>query len=484
MARGLLRDEPPQTAGTDQRREHTQPVGSAQSAAGRRPWRGSDARFWRVNGSGPMGGKGVTDRLAARLPAVLAVLLLTMAGAMTGAPWPFGTKMPRLEAETITAFRLDSAADGAVITFPHPMAVDQVTVSPTHPGVWGLGRAARLAVARTGNRAAVAGWRPGRPGLVFVLDDPWTDRISLTGLAMVPFPGSGPDPITPTWDLRIDGTRAGRRRLEERLEGILDLTLERQRAGRCFCCHQAIPLGLATALARDRGLRLPQARLASWTVEWTGWQRPDGSFSFTGAPEFGVITPTLCAAAVMAWTRFLDSRLEPALLKAVTFLVSLQQPDGSLVPDFTFPPLLVGRPAMAWLLGLALREVGNLLSARGFAPIPRLEWARQRVEAWLADPEQPGLDKPLFAGLAATGWPPAAASAPTPDLAWEVASFQRSLDPVRDPELTTLAELARGGRREPPGPVTGTGTAVVTEGASRDFRAEAWGLIRDLLQEP
>ncbi|NLI75819.1 MAG: hypothetical protein GX442_05175 [Candidatus Riflebacteria bacterium] len=422
----------------------------------------------------------MTGRQAARVLAVLAPLLLTMAGAMTGAPGPFRVKMARVAAETITAFRIDSAADGAVITFSHPMAVDQVTVSPTHPGVWGLGRAARLAVARTGNRAAVAGWRPGQPGLVFVLDDPWTDRISLTGLAMVPFPGVGPNPITPTWDLRIEGTLAGRRRLEERLAGVLDRVLERQTTSRCFCCHQVIPLGLATALARDRGLRLPQARLASWTAGWTGWQHPDGSFSFTEAPEFGVVTPTLCAAAVMAWTRFLDSRLEPALLKAVTFLVSLQQPDGSLVPDFTFPPLLVGRPAMAWLLGLALREVGTLLEARGFAPIPRLEWARQRIEAWLADPEQPGLDKALFAGLAATGWPPGPASAPAPDLVREVASFQRSLDPVRDPELTTLAELAGGGRREPPIP----GTGETAASASRDFRTEAWGLLRDLLQEP
>ncbi len=378
-------------------------------------------------------------------------------------------------------YRLDQSAEGVAMVFPKPMAVDRLLVSATHPGVWGMGRAARIGVAKTASHSAVAGWRPGQGDqLVFSLADPWTDRIELIALSTVTAPA------TPSWDLRVEGTWAHQRRLANRLTALVTEVAGRQTRQGCFCCHQVMPLALAAHLAQARHLPRPQARLATWALELARWQRADGSFSFPAAPEFGVVTPTLAAAAVLGWLQDLNPALETALLKAVSFLVSQQQPDGSLVPDFTFPPLLTGRPAMGWLFVHALREMAGILERRGFAPIPRFAWAQQRAETWLAEAVRARPDQALFGWLARVGEPLSGR-----DGVDEVASFQRTLHPAHDPELTALLEWVHPQGRNPGSPASGgrgRGSPAPVQTPESigggDFRQEAWGLVRDLANEP
>ncbi|RCK81026.1 MAG: hypothetical protein OZSIB_2403 [Candidatus Ozemobacter sibiricus] len=402
-------------------------------------------------------------------------VLVVVAGLVGWVIVGLGTSPP-IGGEPAIPYRLDQTAEGVAIVFPEPMAVDRLLVSATHPGVWGMGRAARLGVAKTASQAAVAGWQTEHGDLlVFPLADPWTDRIELIALAALPAPAS------PSWELRIEGTGARRRRLEHRLAALTTAVAERQTRQGCFCCHQVMPLALANHLARERQLARPLSPLASWALELARWQRPDGSFSFPAAPEFGVVTPTLTAAAVLGWVQDLDPALETALLKAASFLVAQQQPDGSLVPDFTFPPLLNGRPAMGWLFVHALRELAALLERRGFAPMPRFVWAQQRAATWLEENARSGTDQAVFNWLAR-------GEAGPPD---EIASFLSTLHPEHDPEwIALLACLAspRELRGRLPAsassPVASPPEPVLKPSGAGRFRQEAWGLVRDLADAP
>ena len=420
---------------------------------------------------------------------LVAVLIATLIPGILPSFFPF---LQTADADQIASYSLEKRKDGVRILFSKPMAVDLVNISAVHSAIWGPGRQASVAIARTASRSAVCGLHPGETGFAFRIFDPETLSIEieplLTRESSIPY----------REELLIEGTSASRYRVESDLERLSIDTTEWQDRKKCFCCHRVLPLALSASEARVKGLRLPLSALLSLAEKIVSWQKVDGSFSFSEAPVYGVVTPTLCAAAVLAWIRFISPRVEPALLRAVTFLVSLQQPDGSVIPDFTFPPLMTGRPFAVWLLGHSLSEMSGLLEERGYSSIPRLNWSLQRVRSWFQDTSSLRSPSPAGARLAEgkdNGQIQGQdrfffALLEDPDRLLrnpsslegarsQVLEFQRSLDPDRDSELFVLAELLQ--RR-----LGGAAGHFVSrpDFDSGRFKKAAWFLLAEILQEP
>jgi len=364
---------------------------------------------------------------------VVAVLIAGLRPA--GAKEPVAPNAP-VAPEPSISYTISPEDEGIRLDFTRPMAVDRVRVPANNRFLWGRGAVGRVALARSIHGAGV-GTRVG--------SEPWID-ISLGDhdcryVRVVPVLSESRTDV-PRRDWIVEGVTASRRRLERDLVEAAAATRRWQRANNCFCCHRAFPLFHAATTAWDRGFTVPVTVLASLAEDIAGWQGPDGAFRFSRHPEFGEVTATAVGAAVLAWNhRWRAESDDLALLKALLYLMSRQEPDSGLRPDFTFAPFFQGRLFVTWLfLEAAVAALHRSADSGALVPTPQAAAWRSARSWFAAQVTDPGASAGAlaFLGLGGHGFPEARRS----DLLAGLASHAAGLDPELDVEGWALS--ARG----------------------------------------
>jgi len=399
-----------------------------------------------------------------RFPALIQVILAFIAA-------------PALAGWEVTGSISNIASGGCRIDFTVPTAIDLVVLPLDLPEVFGTGHRGKAVIIRGANSTTV-----GRRNdlsddpLRIELNEPstgWLEIIPIVSeVASSPAPGAE--------RLYIEGADAPRRGLENELAKLSRTTLKLQEINRCFLCHIALPLAWTATLAEYRCLNTPRDTLASIAIHIISFQRPDGSFSAEGHPEYGVVSPTLVAAATLAYLQkfCIDTDVVSALRRATEFLIAHSARNGLPEFDFTFPPLFIGKPFAARLFLDVLEALRVAATERGSLFEPRLADALKKAANVLNGNDE-GYQKMLWRlfTISTTGETPAASSeANVSETLPDNAIFFFS--GARDPELLALYEgvlRERGQRVE---------SKSIPPPRADDLKVRIWRLYQQLYREP
>ncbi|HOT27996.1 MAG TPA: hypothetical protein PLU72_07385 [Candidatus Ozemobacteraceae bacterium] len=337
------------------------------------------------------------------------------------------------------AWTIRSLPDGGCrIDFPATSAVKFVNLPPDSADVFGAGRRGTAVIVRSAHVTRVCRLNePYDDTFSIRLNDPSTGWLELVPLVSAPSKiGSGT-----TGGIIVSGLDPAVRNLEIELTDLSRAIMEFQRTNRCFSCHLALPLAWAATVAEFRCLETPRTVLASIADQLVALQQADGSFAVPGRPEYGAVTPTLAAAAALAYLKkfCLDLDISPILEKAVAFLAERISTDGVPSFDFSFPPLLIGKPFAARLFLDALESLRTGDMQHPALAESRLSDLSAGAERVLNGPDD-GVNKDIwrFFSISMTGEPPerAIATESASLLTKAVSSFAGE----RDPELLALCE--------------------------------------------
>ncbi|HNW35067.1 MAG TPA: hypothetical protein PKM25_09065 [Candidatus Ozemobacteraceae bacterium] len=368
------------------------------------------------------------------------------------------------------------ASGGCRIDFTEPTAVDLVVLPLDSPEVFAPGSRGKAVIVRGANSTTV-GRRsePSDDSLRIELSEPstlWLEIIPIVSEIASAAAGT-------TGRLYIEGVDAPRRGLENELAELSKATLLIQERNRCFLCHIGLPLAWTATLAEYRCLNTPRDTLASIAINIISLQQDDGSFSAAGHPEYGVVSPTLAAAATLTYLQKFctDTDVVSALRRAADFLIGHSGRKGLPEFDFTFPPLFIGKPFAARLFLDVLETLRSSAAERGVPFGTHLADALQKATETMHSGEA-GYEKSLWRlfTISITGEAPSdAAASDGPSLP---ANAVFAFSGERDPELLALYE---GVLREQGQPVA---EKSIPAPRPDDLKVRIWRLYQQLYREP
>ncbi|MFZ2958019.1 MAG: hypothetical protein WA705_14120 [Candidatus Ozemobacteraceae bacterium] len=363
-----------------------------------------------------------------------ALVLLTVLGVVRASP----AQTDGVNTIDSSMFHLERGEDCVDLTFLATTAVDLLRIPVVSEKLWGLDRIGRTVSVRSDHAMNVATREGSASWIIIPLADGACRRIRLWSILSDPrFPESSriagikgdingdaggegsieresyiddqidkgrsihPN-IERDGDWVVEGISGVHREQEHLLERLAKNVAERQSREGCFSCHELIPLGTAAIAARDLGLRIPEELLASLTKDLGGMQYPDGAFRFPRRPEYGEVTPTVAAAVFLGWSRRWKPEAASMLVRAVRFLLTRQSDDGSLRPDFTFPPWMLGTSFSTRMFLEALCQAELIFSRNGRLENSEFSTAKMRARDWIASRSEEALiagrfDESLFA---------------------------------------------------------------------------------------
>lgn len=133
--------------------------------------------------------------------------------------------------------------------------------------------------------------------------------------------------------------------VEEKFLQLAQRVYQFNERNECFSCHYSLPLAMAADEAHSRGFRIPRESLELISQQMLELQNSDGSFHFHAQPDYGTISPTLCAGAIMA----LLSKSKIGTHKGIELMANLlpvwRDQQEQLMSDFFFRPLFIGQPS-------------------------------------------------------------------------------------------------------------------------------------------
>ncbi|HEY9070950.1 MAG TPA: hypothetical protein VIV61_11900, partial [Candidatus Ozemobacteraceae bacterium] len=370
---------------------------------------------------------------------------------------------------------------GCRITFAVPMAVDLVVVPTEAREVFGEGSRGSALLVRGEHAMTVV--RLADPADEAFRVEP--KETSTGWLELVPVLASPAGVVAPpSQPLYLVGVEARLRALETELDAIAQTTLELQNRDRCFRCHIALPLAWTATLAEFRCLQTPRETLASIADDIITMQASDGSFPAANHPEYGIVTPSLVAAATLSVLQKFcgDDAAMETVRKAAGFLISQPQTDGVPTLDFTFPPVFLGKPFAARLFADLLDALKATALERGEQLDPRQLEALARAKAYL-DSGRDGVEKQLWRlfSISVPGEEQGAtAGLPLPG------PFLAELSGERDPELLALREGVLREHGLAPVAETIQTAQEAPEGQlpDRSLKRRIWRLFQLLYREP
>jgi hypothetical protein len=147
--------------------------------------------------------------------------------------------------------------------------------------------------------------------------------------------------------LKIKAVKGSTRQIEDEIAALTLEVQAFQKRHNCFSCHTALPLALLVNQAEKKKFKTPGIEIKQMLEKIEGLQKSDGSYNFPDQPDYGTITPTLCAGALFALLSNSGYETRPVLTKIVNLFPAWRDEKGVMGSDFFFRPLMVGRPASA-----------------------------------------------------------------------------------------------------------------------------------------
>lgn len=238
---------------------------------------------------------------------------------------------------------IKNQGENVLVNFDQTWAFDEITVPSVSTRLWGKGNRCAAATMQIGSRYFVSAIASGSDRLTFVLPGITSDSLLLTAIMTIENKGSASE----DGNIEFVAVPAQIRSIEDELNTKIDEVMAFQQQHNCFSCHTALPLALSCKNAAARGYRVNREKVVKFGDSIAGMQHANGMFNFPSHPDYGTITTTLCAGAILAMlTDFSDSYLSE-LQKILHLLPGWLDNDGLTRSDFYFRPLFIGQPTSA-----------------------------------------------------------------------------------------------------------------------------------------
>lgn len=234
-------------------------------------------------------------------------------------------------------YELATGEESLSMTFSQSWSFDQIELPSVSEQLWGKARQCRAAIIKTAGRSFISRLSADSERLMFNLDGVISSQAQVIELLKVD--AARPEGAAPVFA----ATPARIRMIEDELKELADAVLRFQKRNSCFSCHTALPLALTCKVAAASGYRVPDNILNQIGSNIAGMQSYDGSYSFPKHPDYGTISTTLCAGAIMAIISDFSSQFLESLHKIRLLLPEWLDDDGLLKSDFYFRPLFIGQ---------------------------------------------------------------------------------------------------------------------------------------------
>ncbi len=233
-------------------------------------------------------------------------------------------------------YQLTREEDVITMRFSQSWSFDSIDLPTVSPVFWGDNVQCRTAVIRTERHSFISRLSDDESRLIFSLNGTTSQQIQLVPMFKTGTERrTGEPPIFTATPERI-------RLLEDDLKELAESVLSFQKRNSCFSCHTALPLAITCKVAAASGLRIPDTTLSQIGNDIAGMQSYDGVYHFPQHPDYGAITPTLCAGTVLAIMSDFSGQYLENLRKIRLLLPKWLDDDGLLKSDFYFRPLFIG----------------------------------------------------------------------------------------------------------------------------------------------
>jgi hypothetical protein len=265
--------------------------------------------------------------------AFLIVLLLAILATQTS---PLQARTEISDVFGNPAYELTAQKESVTMRFTQSWAFDRLELPAVSQTFWGESSQFRAAVVKAAGKSFVSQLTDDESRLIFNMQGISGDFIEIIPIFKAPTERT--DEKAPTFV----AIPARIRFLEDELQELADAVLHFQKRNNCFSCHTALPLVITCKFAAASGLRVPDSTLNLIGSSIADMQSYDGIYHFPQHPDYGVISPTLCAGAVMAVISDFSAQYLANLQKIRLLLPEWLDDDGLLKSDFYFRPLFIG----------------------------------------------------------------------------------------------------------------------------------------------
>jgi hypothetical protein len=233
-------------------------------------------------------------------------------------------------------YELTLEEDVLTLRFDQSWSFDSIDLPAVSQNLWGDNSQCRAAVIKIAGLSVISRLNDDKSRLKFKLYGATGNQLQIRPLSKI-----GTEERTGAPPLFV-ATPARIRLLEDELKELADSVLLFQRRNSCFSCHTALPLAITCKVAAASGLRIPDTTLIQIGSEIAAMQAYDGTYNFPQHPDYGVISPTLCAGTIMAIISDFSGQYLENLHKIRLLFPGWLDEDGLLKSDFYFRPLFIG----------------------------------------------------------------------------------------------------------------------------------------------
>jgi hypothetical protein len=234
------------------------------------------------------------------------------------------------------SYELVTEEDTLTMRFSQSWSFDSIDLPAVSANLWGQDNQCQAAVLKIDGHSFISRLNDDESRLKFSLRGATSNLLQIIPVFITTSNGQTGDPPL------FVATPARIRLLEDELKELADSVLLFQQRNSCFSCHTALPLAITCKVAAASGLRIPDATLSQIGSDIAGMQSYDGIYYFPQHPDYGVISPTLCAGTVMAIISDFSGQYLENLHKIRLLLPDWLDDDGLLKSDFYFRPLFIG----------------------------------------------------------------------------------------------------------------------------------------------
>jgi len=234
------------------------------------------------------------------------------------------------------SYELVFQEDVLTMHFDQSWSFDSIELPAVSQNLWGDNSQYRAAVIKIADRSFISRLNDDKSRLTFKLHGATGNQVQIRPIFKIDkAERTGGPPLFIATPARI-------RMLEDELKELADSVLLFQQRNSCFSCHTALPLAITCKVAAASGLRIPDTTLIQIGSEIAAMQAYDGTYHFPQHPDYGVISPTLCAGTIMAIISDFSGQYLGNLHRIQLLFPGWLDDDGMLKSDFYFRPLFIG----------------------------------------------------------------------------------------------------------------------------------------------
>ncbi|GAB4279535.1 MAG: hypothetical protein Kow0029_23520 [Candidatus Rifleibacteriota bacterium] len=234
-------------------------------------------------------------------------------------------------------FTMQKNGSTVSLVFAERLAIEQLRLPAISEQLWGAGQRCGAVAVSAGTITYMGSTPAGSDSILIELNGNICDKLDLVPLYLEPTTENS------IGHIEIKAVRETKKILENKLRNLTLSVIDFQKRNNCFSCHTAFPLALALSEADRKGLKIPQTEIEKLGESLCSMQSADGSYHFPDQPDYGTISPTICAGAICSLLVRFDKRLLVNLDRIMFLLPGWLDEQGNLKSDFFFKPLFLGQ---------------------------------------------------------------------------------------------------------------------------------------------